>query len=162
MTMSVSSPHPDPLPEGEGTLQVTEGMRHPILFYDGVCALCNRVVQFVLRHDPAGRFRFAPLQSELARRVLERHHRDARDVDTMSLLVDAGTPREQLLSKSDGVLAVLDELGGAWKLLTLARVLPRALRDRGYDVIVRHRYRWFGRYDQCPIPPPGVRQRFID
>jgi predicted DCC family thiol-disulfide oxidoreductase YuxK len=144
------------------TPEVREGIAHPILFYDGVCGLCNRAVQFVLRHDRAGRFRFAPLQSDLAHRILARHQRDARDLDTMSLLVDAGTRRERLLSKSDGVLAVLDELGGGWKLMTLARVLPRALRDRGYDFIVRRRYRWFGRYDQCPIPSPDQRERFID
>ncbi len=80
----------------------------------------------------------------------------------MCLLLDAGTPHEPLLSKSDGVLAVLQELGGAWKLLTLARVLPHAVRDRWYDLIAHRRYRWFGRYDQCPILSPRVRQRFID
>src|SRR5262245_44726111 len=115
MTMSVPSPHPDPLPEGEGTLQATEGQSGPILLYDGVCGLCNRAVQFILRHDPHGRFRFAALQSDFARGVLQRHGRDSRDLDTMCLLLDADTPHERLLTNSDGVLAVLQELGGAWK-----------------------------------------------
>src|SRR5262245_6196144 len=116
MMMSLSSPRPAPLPEGHRTLVVTDGIAHPILFYDGVCGLCNRIVQFVLRHDPAGRFRFAPLQSDLARRTLERHHRDARDLDTVSVLLDAGKGRERLLQKSDAVVAVLDELGGRWRV----------------------------------------------
>jgi predicted DCC family thiol-disulfide oxidoreductase YuxK len=165
--MSVASPHPDPLPEGEGTLYGSlpqgEGTLYgPILFYDGVCAFCNNAVQFILRHDAAGRFRFAALQSEYARRVLGRHGRDARDLDTLYLLLDAGTPRERLLAKSDAVVAILQELGGAWKMLALARLLPRSVRDRAYGVLVRHRYAWFGRYDQCPLPPPRVRERFID
>ena len=133
-----------------------------ILLYDGVCGLCSRAVQFVLRHDTAGRFRFAALQSDYAQRVLARHGRDARGLDTMGLLLDPETPRERLLVKSDGILAVLRELGGAWRLLAAARVLPRGLRDRAYGVVARHRYRWFGRFDQCRLPRPEERARFID
>lgn len=136
-------------------------MKHPILFYDGVCGFCDRAVQFVLRHDTAGRFRFAALQSDFAARTLARHGRDPRDLDTMYLLLDEGTPGEQLVARSDAVLAVARELGGAAKLLGLFGLLPRALRDRAYAFIVRHRYDWFGRYDQCRLPPPLVRERFI-
>jgi len=140
---------------------VDEGMP-PVLLFDGVCGLCNTAVQFVLRHDPSGRFRFAPLQSEFARRVLMRHGRDPRDLDTMYLVVGADTPHERLLAKSDGILAVLHGLGGGWRLLSLARILPRALRDRGYDRLARNRYRWFGRTQQCIVPRPEVRARFVD
>lgn len=133
----------------------------PILFFDGVCGFCNRAVQFVLRHDRAARFRFAPLQGDLAHSLLARHGRDARDLDTMYLALDAGTDHERLLAKSDAVMAVLRELGGWWALLAAARIVPRALRDRAYDVVARNRYRWFGRYDACPLPAPGVRERFI-
>lgn len=134
----------------------------PVLLFDGVCGLCNAAVQFVLRHDPSGRFRFAPLQGQFARRVLERHGRDPDDLDTMYLVVDADTPRERLLEKSDGVIAVLRGLGDGWRLLSLFRFLPLALRDRGYDRLARNRYRWFGRTDQCVIPRPDIRARFID
>ena len=133
-----------------------------VLFYDGVCGLCDRAVQCVLRHDSAGRFRFAALQSDYARRALARHGRDARDLDTMCLLLDPDGAREQLLIKSDGVLAVLHELGGPWRLATAVRILPRAWRDRAYDAFVRQRYAWFGRYDQCRLPRPEERARFID
>lgn len=137
-------------------------MAGPILFYDGVCGLCDRTVQFVLRHDRAGRVRFATLQSGVARVVLTRHGRDARDLDTMYLVLDADTPRERLLCKSDGILAVLRELGGPWRLVAAARLVPRGLRDRAYDWVARNRYRWFGRYDHCALPRPEVRERFLD
>jgi predicted DCC family thiol-disulfide oxidoreductase YuxK len=135
---------------------------HPILFYDGVCGLCDRAVQFVLRHDHAGRIRFAPLQSELARDVLARQGRDAADLDSMYLGLDIGTPRERLLTRSDGVIQVLRELGGPWRWLAAARLVPHGLRDPAYDWVVRHRYRWFGRHEQCVLPRPEWRERFLD
>lgn len=131
-------------------------MPHPVILYDGVCGLCDRSVRFVLRHDHAGRFRFAPLQGEFAARALARHGRDAADLDTVYLL-----DGERLLAKSDAVCAILDALGGAWRLLALLRVLPRALRDRAYDAVAGNRYRWFGRFDACALPPPHLRERFL-
>jgi predicted DCC family thiol-disulfide oxidoreductase YuxK len=135
---------------------------NPILLYDGVCGFCDRSVQFVLRHDRAGRVRFAPLQSGLARDILARHGCDARDLDTMYLVFDADTPGERLLRKSDGILALLGELDGPWRLLTAARWVPRGLRDRAYDWLARNRYRWFGKYDHCALPRPELRDRFLD
>ena len=134
----------------------------PILFYDGVCGLCDRTVQFVLRHDRRGSFRFAALQSGSARRVLARHDRDPSRLDTMYLLLDPGMPTERLLDRSDGILAVLEQLGGVWRLAAAARAVPRFLRDRAYDLVARHRYRWFGRRDHCALPPPDVRSRFLN
>lgn len=131
-------------------------MSHPVIFYDGVCGLCDRSIRFVLRHDHAGRVRFAPLQGALAARVLAAHGRDAGQLDTVYLL-DGG----RLLAKSDAVCAILHLLGGPWRLLALLRVLPRALRDRAYDAVAGGRYRWFGRFDTCPVPPPHLRERFL-
>lgn len=134
---------------------------HPILFYDGVCGFCDSAVRTILRHDRAGRFRFAALQSDFAARTLARFGRDPNDLDTMYLLLAAETPAEQLVARSDAGLAVARELGGWWRLLGVLRLVPRGLRDRAYAYFVRNRYRWFGRYDECPLPPPGVRERFI-
>jgi predicted DCC family thiol-disulfide oxidoreductase YuxK len=140
---------------------MTDLAAHPIVFYDGVCGLCDRSVQFILRHDTARRFRFAALQSDFAGEILDRQGRDRRDLDTMYVVLDAGTPTEHLLAKSDAVLAVLHDLG--WRrLAAVAHALPRALRDRGYEFVARNRYRWFGRYEQCALPPPDVRERFVD
>lgn len=127
-----------------------------VIFYDGVCGLCDRTVQFVLARDRAQRFRFAPLQSDFAAATLAAHGRAAADLDTVGVL-DGG----RLRIKSDAVITILCRLGGAWRLAALARMVPRRLRDRAYDFVARNRYRWFGRYDQCALPPAAVRDRFI-
>jgi predicted DCC family thiol-disulfide oxidoreductase YuxK len=134
----------------------------PIILYDGVCGLCNRLNRFVLARDPAGRFRFAALQSALAAEVLTRHGRDPRDLDTLYLVLAPGRPEERLLRKSDAALWILCELGGAWRLTGALRVVPRAIRDFGYDLVARTRYRLFGRYETCPVPDPSHRARFLD
>jgi len=87
---------------------------NPIILYDGVCGLCNRFVQFVLKRDHEDRFRFAALQSKFARDILERHQLNADALDTIYLVLDHRHPGERLLSKGDAVNAVLQELGGFW------------------------------------------------
>lgn len=134
----------------------------PIVFYDGVCGLCQRSVRFLLARDRERRFRFAALQSDFAHATLAAHGRDAGDLDTMYLLLDRGGPNERLLEKSDAALTAVTLLGGLWRLAALARALPQALRDAAYAMIVRNRYRHFGRFDRCQIPPPEVRDRFLD
>ena len=141
----------------------SESIAHPILLYDGVCGLCNRLVQFVLRRDPAGVVRFAALQSELATRILTRHGADARDLDTVYVVVNYELSDENLLSLSDAVIFILQHLGaadlrGAGRVL---QVVPRPLREWGYRLVARNRYRIFGRYDTCPMPTEEFRSRFL-
>lgn len=138
-------------------------MSNELLLYDGVCGLCNRGVQFVLRHDAKGRFRFASLQSEFAKRVLARHGVKVADLDTVYVVVNGGSADESLLARSDAVLFVLREIGGLWRAgAWLLNWVPRRIRDWGYGWIARHRYRIFGRYDTCPIPGERERARFLD
>lgn len=138
-------------------------MSNEVLLYDGVCGLCNRGVQFVLRHDAKGRFRFASLQSEFAKGVLARHGVKAADLDTVYVVVNGGSADESLLARSDAVLFVLREIGGLWRAgAWLLNWVPRRVRDWGYGWIARHRYRIFGRYDTCPIPAERERARFVD
>ena len=133
-----------------------------LMLYDAVCGLCNRVNRFVLARDRAGLFRFASLQSDAAREALRPHGRDPRSLDTFFVLADQGTVRERLLSRSDAALFVLEAVGGAWRLLSFFRAVPRPFRDLVYDLVARHRYRLFGRSETCPVPPPEHRARFID
>ena len=142
----------DPRPAGDA----------PLILYDGVCGLCNRLNRFVLARDPSGRFRFAALQSPLAGGILTRHGRDPRDLDTLYLVLGHGRPDERLLWKSDAVLWILRALGGPWRGAGALRVVPRGLRDLGYDLVARTRYGLFGRYDACPLPDPRHRARFLD
>jgi predicted DCC family thiol-disulfide oxidoreductase YuxK len=133
-----------------------------VYLYDGVCALCNRAVRFLLRHDRRERFRFAALQSAFARETLARHGERADDLDTFWVVRDAGTPREALLSRSRAVLFACAELGLPWSAFRFVAVVPRAVLDVAYDALARSRYRVFGRYDQCALPAPEHARRFID
>ena len=138
-------------------------MSHPILLYDGVCGLCNRLNQFVLRHDPGGIFRFASLQSALAARILTHHGADAADLDTLYVVVNPDQPDEFLQARSDAAIFVLRQLGGFWRFVGfLLQFTPRFLRDWGYAVIARNRYHLFGRFETCLLPSPENRDRFLD
>ena len=135
----------------------------PVILYDGVCGLCSHFVQFVLRRDRAGRFRLAPLQGPFAADALARHGLRAPDAPDSIVLLDApGTAAERARVRSDAVLSVLAGLGGGWRLAALLRVIPWFLRDAVYALVARIRYRLFGRFDRCALPPPNSKHRFLD
>jgi len=136
---------------------------HPIILYDGVCGLCNRLVQFLLNHDRDGRLRYASLQSDFAAKVLQRHGIDPKDLDTLHVVENFQQSDERVLQRSDAVLRACGELGGVWSgLSSVAKVIPRALRDIVYRLVARNRYRVFGKYDTCMLPDPKQRSRFLD
>ena len=136
---------------------------HPILLYDGVCGLCNRGVQLILRRDRNAIFRFASLQSAFAARILTRRGANPADLDTFYIVLNHGQPRESLIPRSDAMLFILRQLGGFWRFAGgLLALVPRPLRDWGYSRVVRSRYRIFGRYDTCPLPSEANRSRFLD
>lgn len=133
-----------------------------ILLYDGVCGLCNRLVRFLLARDRAANLRFAPLQSGFAAKALARHGLDPARIETVYLITQPGAATERVQSKSRAVLAALGELGGAWRLAGILRIIPGPLRDAVYDLVAKIRYRVFGRSDRCVLPPPEMRGRFLD
>lgn len=133
---------------------------NPIILYDGVCGLCNRLVRFVLARDPGGHFRFASLQSNFAARILRRHGLDPHDLDTLYVVEEPG---ERLASRSDAVISVLRRLGGFWGMkAAVLRIFPKWLRDWGYGVVARNRYRIFGKYETCMLPEKKYQDRFLD
>lgn len=131
-----------------------------LILFDGVCNLCNGFVQFVIRHDAAGRFRFAALQSPAGQAVLAAHGADAAAVaaEPDSVLLQQGG---RLYSHSEAVLRIAQGLGGPWRALLLGRLLPRPWRDAAYRFVARHRYRWFGRQESCWLPTPELKARFL-
>jgi predicted DCC family thiol-disulfide oxidoreductase YuxK len=134
----------------------------PVLLYDGVCGFCNKSVQMILDHDRRGEMRFAALQSDYGVSVVERHP-ELRNVDSVVYVEKtAGAGGERVFMKSDAALRVASYLGGFWKLFLAAKVMPRPLRDYFYDLFARNRYKLFGKYDTCLLPPPEVRSRFLD
>jgi predicted DCC family thiol-disulfide oxidoreductase YuxK len=133
-----------------------------VLFYDGVCGLCDRLTRLVIRRDERHQFRFAPLQSPFATKVLSRYGKDPRDLDTLYVVRRYGSPKESLLSRSEAVSFVLSELGGVWAWWGAGvRWLPPSWADWGYRLVARYRYRVFGQFDACPVPDPSERDRFI-
>jgi predicted DCC family thiol-disulfide oxidoreductase YuxK len=135
----------------------------PVLLYDGVCGLCNRLVQFILHRDRNAIFRFAALQSSLAARILARHGASPADLDTVYVVLNHELPNESLLSRSDAVIFVLQQLPGPWPLAASAlRLLPKFLRGPAYNAVARHRYRIFGRSDVCIMPRDADHTRFLD
>ena len=136
---------------------------NPIILYDGVCGLCNSLVQFLLKHDKDGRLRFASLQSDFAEKVLRRHGFDPKDLDTLHVVENYEQPDERVLQRSDAVLRAGRELGGHWSVLaTISKIVPRPLRDVAYRFVAQNRYRVFGKYETCMLPDPGQRSRFLD
>ena len=135
---------------------------NPIVLYDGVCGLCNRLNQFLLQRDHHDRFRFASLQSDLAASLLKRHGADSRDLDTVYVVLDYNQPGERLLSRSDAILYVVTQLDGIWKWARAGRLLPKVLRDGIYELVARNRYRVFGKYDSCMLPDPKHRHKFLE
>jgi predicted DCC family thiol-disulfide oxidoreductase YuxK len=136
---------------------------HPVLLYDGVCGLCNRLVQFTLRHDQRGTFRFASLQGPTAARILERHGQSPSDLDTFYVVTEFDKPGEHLRARSDAAIFVLRELGGRWRMLAvIGGALPKLLRDAAYNLVARNRYRVFGKFQACPLPDPKDRHKFLD
>lgn len=130
--------------------------KHPILLFDGVCNLCNSSVQFILKRDKQEAFRFASLQSEEGQEVLGQFEDKPEELSSVVLVEDG-----QLYARSTAALRVTRWLSGAWPLLYAFIVLPRPLRDAVYDWIARNRYRWFGKKDQCMIPSPDLKSRFL-
>lgn len=129
------------------------------LFYDGHCGLCHRAVKFVLRHDPEGAaFRFAPLQGPTFQAAVPTAQRAALP-DSMAVRTLDG----RLLLKSEAWLHIMRRLGGIWKLIgSVCSIVPRFIRDWGYDFVAAVRFRIFGRRDDlCPLIPPALRNRFL-
>ncbi len=128
-----------------------------IILFDGVCNLCNRTVQFVLKHDKKAIFKFALLQSKAAQRLLENSDLSKPGMD--SILYIRGN---QVIRKSTAVLYILRDLRGLWKLAFGFMILPAFIRDFIYDIVAKNRYRVFGKRDSCMIPTPELKNRFLD
>lgn len=143
--------------------QAASGALGPhLVLYDGVCGLCNRLLQFLLKHDHRGAFSFASLQSATGRAMVTRYGGNPDELNSFYVVADYRTPNARAFMKSDAAVFVAGQLGWPWKGARAAGVLPPALRDRAYDVIARSRYRIFGRYEQCLVPSEEFRNRFVE
>jgi predicted DCC family thiol-disulfide oxidoreductase YuxK len=128
----------------------------PIILFDGLCPLCAANVQFVLKHDRHGRFRFASMQSEVGAALYRRFGIDPADPETLILVTG-----DRALRDSEAILAIYRGLGWPWRLAGVARAMPARLRDRLYRLVARNRYRLFGRRASCWLPDRRWEGRFL-
>jgi len=137
-------------------------VKNPIVLYDGVCGLCNRLVQFLLKRDKRDRLRYAALQSDFAAKVLKRQGLDPKDLDTVHVVMNYEEADERVLVRSTAVVEAVKELGGVWKIAALGKIVPRPLRDLAYKFVAQNRYRVFGKFQTCMLPEPRHRATFLD
>jgi predicted DCC family thiol-disulfide oxidoreductase YuxK len=133
-----------------------------LVLYDGVCGLCSRLLQLLLRHDRRAVFDFASLQSATGRAMMARWSGNPDELTSFYVVADFRTPEARVFIRSDAALFVVGQLGWPWKVMRLAGVLPTALLDRMYDVVARSRYRVFGRHELCMVPRAEFRSRFLE
>jgi predicted DCC family thiol-disulfide oxidoreductase YuxK len=127
-----------------------------IILFDGVCNLCNSSVQFIIKRDPKGRFKFASLQSEIGQLLLEQHGFH-NGVDSFVLIEN-----QRIYFKSSAALKVCRNLNGIWKVFSILRILPPVFRDFFYDIVAKNRYNWFGKKESCMIPTNEMKKRFLE
>lgn len=138
-------------------------MNNLIVFYDGVCGLCNRLVQFLLKRDKQDKLRFASLQSDFAAAVLTRHGIDPKDLDTLHVVENYNQPNERVLNRSTAILRAGRELGGVWAIAaSVGMIVPKPVRDFVYRFVATNRYKVFGKYETCMLPEPRHRAKFLD
>lgn len=125
--------------------------------FDGVCNLCNGAVQFVIKRDNKNQFLFASLQSEEGKQLLEEHDFPTKKMDSFFLVEDG-----KVHERSTAALKVLKKLNGFWGLFYGFIIIPKFIRDGVYNIIARNRYQWFGRKDDCMIPTPELKAKFLN
>ena len=128
-----------------------------LIFFDGVCNLCNASVQFAIERDKKNLFKFTALQGEYAKAVLPKFNVDLSQLNSIILLEDG-----QLYTKSTAALKIAKKLNGLWPTLYVFILVPKFIRDWFYDIIAKNRYKWWGRQESCWLPTPELKQRFID
>ena len=129
---------------------------HKIILFDGVCNLCNGLVQFIIKIDKKEVFKFSSLQSDFGQKILLENNLDTKDLNSF-IFLDQG----KLYQKSTAALKMYKSIGSFWQLLYILIIVPRPIRDWIYSFIANNRYKWFGKQESCWIPTPELKSRFI-
>lgn len=130
--------------------------RQPTILFDGVCNYCNRMVNFAIKRDKKEVLKFAPLQSEVARQLLTGNHLLTTDLNSFVFI-----ERDKIFTSSTAALRVCRYLDGLWPLMYGFIIVPKFIRDRVYNLISQNRYKWFGKREECMVPSPEIRERFL-
>ena len=127
-----------------------------LILFDGLCNLCSRTVQFIIRNDRLAIYKFASIQSEIGQNIYRHHGLNPDDAQTFLLL-----SKGKVFQRSDAAIEMARQFGGIWRLASLFKILPRWFRDWLYSMLARNRYRWFGRRVQCIVPTDEIKGRFL-
>jgi predicted DCC family thiol-disulfide oxidoreductase YuxK len=127
-----------------------------IILFDGVCNFCNGSVNFIIERDPEGYFKFAPLQSEIGEQLLRENGVDKAETDSVVLIEDG-----KVYTHSTAALRVARKLSGGWRWFYHLIYVPRFIRDAAYKLFAKYRYKLFGKKDECMLPSPEIRARFL-
>jgi predicted DCC family thiol-disulfide oxidoreductase YuxK len=130
--------------------------QHPIILFDGVCNFCNGAINFIIKQDKKGLFRFAALQSGAGQQLLDLYHLKKGDFESFVLL-----DGEKVYYKSRASLKIFCQLPWYWRWTQVFWIIPKFVRDSLYNIIAKNRYKWFGKKEQCMIPTPEQRMRFL-
>ena len=129
----------------------------PIIFFDGVCNLCNSSVQFILKKDTNNVFLFSSLQSDAAKDILLQYNIENFDLNSI-ILVENGI----IYQKSTAILKIAKRLNGISKYAYVFIIIPKFIRDGIYSLIAKNRYKWFGKRDSCMLPTAALKLRFLE
>jgi len=127
-----------------------------IVFFDGICNLCNASIDFIIKRDHHNKFLVGALQDSVSKEILSKHQVKADYLDSL-VLFDNG----KIFYKSTAALKIARNLSGAWPIFYPLIFLPKSLRDPAYDFIGKNRYRWFGKKSTCRIPTPEEKAKFL-
>ena len=130
--------------------------QYKIILFDGVCNLCNGAINFIIERDKKNVFKFATLDSQIAKDLSEKYSIDLSKVDSIILISN-----KKAFTKSSAALHIAKDLSAAWPLLYSFMVFPKFIRNAVYDFIAKNRYKWFGKKDSCMIPTPELKAKFL-
>ncbi len=129
-----------------------------LILFDGVCNLCNGAIQFMIKHDKNDTFRYAALQSDIGKKLIEERNIDTKKVDSIILI----EPGVAYYDKSDAALQIGKQLKGYRTISSILYLIPSGLRNIVYDFIARNRYKWYGKKEACMIPTPELKAKFLE
>jgi len=135
---------------------VKNTLNQPLLFFDGICNLCNNSVATIIKKDRHQKIKFASIQSDAAKEILLQFDNYNSDIDSIILL-----NKNQLYYKSSAILRVCIILGGVYFFLIIFWLIPKPIRDWMYDLVAKNRYRWFGKRKSCMLPSVKLENRFL-
>ena len=133
------------------------GAEKKIVLFDGVCNLCSSSVRFIISHDKKNQFLFGSLQGNAGQDYLNKFNLPGDTFNSFMLIED-----NKAYTRSSGALKMLKYLGGGWQLLYGFTIVPKFIRDGVYNFIAKNRYRWFGKKEECWVPTPVLKQKFLD